>query len=194
MIEIDERSVVAWREAAADLDIRVEAPCVRGNDGHATAYGIAYVPDFGWPAGTLVNALAAGETERAFATQHGYSFCTLNPHIFGVYDRAEWIALLEYFRWFGAGRPPSWYAPHSTWKDDPLAVEVVRSEMVRIHGSAVELEDWPPFYILGHVSHIGVLQLLDSVPPDIPLEDLVRRRHTLAARVAPLLRSPRRTV
>jgi hypothetical protein len=49
----------AWRAAAADLDIRVEAPYVVGDENGEAIGCVAFVADFGSTRGMLVASLSA---------------------------------------------------------------------------------------------------------------------------------------
>jgi hypothetical protein len=156
----------AWREAAADLDIRVEAPYL-GVDSNGLAIGcVAFVPDFASPGGMLVTSLSAPPDNTAPCLQLSGAMCNvaLARDAFGRYERHEWIDLLESLRWYGAGDPPSWYTATSPWQRDTEALEALRAELIRIFGHPVPVETSPIYRQLYLLPADDVLAFLARVP------------------------------
>jgi hypothetical protein len=83
---------------------------------------------------------------------------------FGRYDRHEWIDLLEQARWYGAGRPPSWYTAVSPWHHDAAILRAVGDELTRIFGRPMSAADSAPYRELDLLPGTEVLAFLARVP------------------------------
>jgi hypothetical protein len=97
----------AWKEAEADLHIRVAAPFVLIMDGREVAFE-ALIDDFGGPMGTVA---VASETARFRPSLQrlGYFVSQLFPS-YRVYSREHFTATLDDWGWFGpSGCTPPWY-------------------------------------------------------------------------------------
>jgi len=100
----------AWRTAAEELGIRVQAPfSARSPDGGLVTY-VALVEDFGSGLGTLVGTVQ-DETEamRAIANENGYYLSLLSPERYDRYDRIRFVETLNDWGWYGSGAAPLWY-------------------------------------------------------------------------------------
>jgi hypothetical protein len=159
----EEPASAAWRAAATDLRIRVEAPCVRTDPRRGTETYIAFVPDFGSPLGMIVRSLAVSITDNPPIEFAGAVF-HLALDTYGRYDRHEWIELLERARWFGAAPPPSWYTAVSPWHHDAVVMGAVGDELARIFGRPTSVTDSAPYRELDLLPGTEVLTFLARVP------------------------------
>jgi hypothetical protein len=155
--------VVAWREAADDLGIRVQAPFLAADPLGDSIRFDALVCDLGWPKGTLVTPLDESSRQRRAAHDSGYNLCALNIDRFGKYLRTEWIALLQYWIWVGDGAVPSWHQGRG-WVTEPATVEIVKAELARIFGRDIQVEGSIPHLMLPFVAGKEVIAFLRSVP------------------------------
>jgi hypothetical protein len=97
----------AWRQAAADLGIRVEAPFALTKESGEPEWFEAHILDFGGPNGTVV-ASQDGES-TGIRKRLGYFVSDLFP-IYWTYERQHFIDTLNDWGWFGEkGQEPSWY-------------------------------------------------------------------------------------
>lgn len=99
----------AWRLAATDLGIRVEAPYSLTIGGGPPIQFEALVCDFGGPKGTLVTTI--GETAKVEAARKaGFFSSELNPDSYRSYTPALFRDTLNDWGWFGErGAEPAWY-------------------------------------------------------------------------------------
>lgn len=97
----------AWRQAAADLGIRVVAPFTLTAESGETREFEAHVLDFGGPKGTVVTGEESGLNDMRGSL--GYYASNLSP-TYRSYVREHFIETLNDWGWFGhEGQPPSWY-------------------------------------------------------------------------------------
>ena len=153
----------AWRAAATDLQIRVEAPYVRSSARRGAQTHIAFVPDFGSPHGMLITTLASSTSDDRPIEMAGAVF-RLALDTFGHYDRHAWIDLLEGARWFGAAEPPSWYTALSPWHHDANMIRAVGDELTRIFGRSTSVIESAPYRELDLLPGSEVLAFLARVP------------------------------
>ncbi len=96
-----------WRQAAADLGIRIEAPVALTNESGETVWFEAHILDFGGPMGTIV-ADKDGES-GGVRRRLGYFSSNLFP-TYTTYARQHIIDTLNDWGWFGEkGQEPAWY-------------------------------------------------------------------------------------
>jgi hypothetical protein len=101
----------AWRDAAADLGIRVTAPYTETDGSSHPIEFLALVHDFGSPRGTLVTSMHAPRPQVS-----GYFVSGVNPGLYATYDRQSFVDALEDWGWYGEGSPPAWYTGVSPWR------------------------------------------------------------------------------
>ena len=105
----------AWREAAKDLGLRVEAPYELTDKSGKICRFAAYLPDFGSKNGALVLVIKPPDFEHdglaaACAKEHGIWYSCLNVETCTQYDRQEFIDTLDDWQYFGSAETkPSWY-------------------------------------------------------------------------------------
>jgi RNAse (barnase) inhibitor barstar len=111
---IDEAMVQAWREAAADLGIRVVAPfAFITSDGEAIK-AEAFVPEFGGPYGAIALSNDLHPYRRIEFAGRFFSFL---GNTYRSYDRQAFIDMLDDWGWFGEkGKEPDWYTG-VTWTE-----------------------------------------------------------------------------
>jgi len=156
----------AWRQAAADLDIRVVAPFAVADSNGLAIRCVAFVADFGSPRGMLVRSPSApSDNDARYLEFSGAGvICSLARDTFGRYERHEWIDLLEGLRWYGAANPPSWYTATSPWHRDAAVLETMRRELARIFGEPAPVENSAIYRQLYLVTAEDVLSFLRRVP------------------------------
>jgi hypothetical protein len=155
--------VAAWREAADDLGIRVEAPFLAQDSSGGSIRFDALVGDLGWPAGTLVTPLNESSRQRQAASDLGYNSCSLNIDQFGKYVRGDWIALMQGWIWVANGPVPLWHRGRG-WVAEPRTAQMVKMELTRIFGRDIQPEGSLPHLILPFAAPEEVLRFLRSVP------------------------------
>jgi hypothetical protein len=95
----------AWKEAAADLGIRVIAPFEFKTGNELPILFEAFVPDFGSPAGAIVMT----EKSRNDIAVKG-RWASRLYETYQTYRRADFIETLIDWGWFGdETKTPSWY-------------------------------------------------------------------------------------
>jgi hypothetical protein len=105
---VDERLIEAWREAAADLDIRVVAPHELDGGPEAGTCEV-FLPDFGSPRGALVVSAKTERRIRSTLRRSGQWVAIASAKEPRRYDRRRFVAELRDFRWFGtAEERPQW--------------------------------------------------------------------------------------
>jgi hypothetical protein len=161
MNQEDANAVAAWREAAADLDIRVEAPYAVAIPPDRHLDCIAYLPDFGSRRGMVIKSTAAPDDGLHEVLN---SWASLSPDVYSVYERHSWIDRLEQWRWYGAGSPPAWYTAISPWHTDENVLRAVSDELSRIFGSAIPVERSGLYRELDLLPGEEVLAFLARVP------------------------------
>ena len=164
MKQEDEEMSAAWRAAAADLDIRVDALFVLTDSNGLAITWVAFVADFASPRGMLVRSLSASIITATGRVEFSAAECGLAPDTYGRYERHEWIDLLERARWYGAGNPPAWYTTISPWHRDAAALESMRRELARIFGKPVAVEGSAIYRQLYLLPADDVLAFLARVP------------------------------
>jgi hypothetical protein len=111
---IDEQISGAWREAAADLGIKVVAPFSLATGGGDSVLYEAYLPEFGGPKGTIGGSLARDDGN--VRQLQGCSSSDLSDR-YRKYDRDHFIETPKDWRWFGEdGKEPRWYKGDLTSK------------------------------------------------------------------------------
>lgn len=106
----------AWRRAATDLGIDVVAPYeVVDQTTGVSARALAFVPQFGSPAGTLVIGSTASDSQcLAWARAEGAFVSIVNEGAYADYDRKLFVDTLDDWGWFGAAQStPAWYQGRS---------------------------------------------------------------------------------
>jgi hypothetical protein len=176
---VDDVASAAWRAAAEDLAIRVEAPWVlAGSRGGAETY-VAFVPDFGSPRGMAVRSLPTTTDNRPVAFSGTVVYLAVDTY--GRYDRHEWIDLLEQARWFSPDPPPAWYTAVSPWHRDTAVLRTVGDELERIFGHPVSVIDSAPYRELDLLPGTEVLAFLARVPAGgVTPQSLGRWAHDVA--------------
>ena len=105
MGNLDARMVGAWREAAADLGIRLTSPFEAQADDGAQVDLEGFLPDFGHPAGMVF----ISNGRRVKPLKLGLYASSLSP-AYQVYRRSLFVDTLNDWGWFGAAdRRPSWF-------------------------------------------------------------------------------------
>lgn len=176
--------VAAWREAARDLGVRVEAPFFAADPSGSAIRFDALVRDLGWPKGTLVTPLDESPRQRNAVSDLGYSSCSLNLDVFGTYVRADYIALMRDWIWVADGPVPSWHRGRG-WIAQPETVEIVRAELARIFGHEVQPEGSIPHMILPFVTGEEVVAFLRSVPAGYSKASVMRWATDVRDRLEP---------
>jgi hypothetical protein len=112
----------AWRQAAADLGIRVTAPFILETSDGRTYRMAAHVPDFGdrknAPAGLLVfddrwyiDSHEKMDAVFEAARSLGYAASGCSHVAYTPYRRAKYSTFLRHNAWIGAaGMEPAWYS------------------------------------------------------------------------------------
>jgi hypothetical protein len=105
-----EKVILAWRQAADDLQIKIQSPFVLTTADNRTIQYSLLIENFGSKPGTLI--LSTDEmTEFSTAEQFGYFCSTLNPDSYSTYDRANFIDTLNDWGYFGdTSKKPNWYS------------------------------------------------------------------------------------
>lgn len=110
---VNQKIVESWLKAASDLTIEIVAPFVLESRGQSF-YFVAYVKDFGSKKGTLVTIADDEEVPEVVAEEQGYYWSALDPGSYSIYDREEFVEMLDDWGWFGADdRRPPWYTGKS---------------------------------------------------------------------------------
>jgi len=105
-----EKVILAWRQAADNLQIKIQSPFfLTSADNRTIQYGLL-IENFGSKLGTLV--LSTDDmTEFITARQFGYHCSALNPDSYSIYDRANFIDTLNDWGYYGdTSNKPSWYS------------------------------------------------------------------------------------
>ena len=105
---LDSEISAAWREASAQLGVRVVAPYALQLPDGTTVEVEAFLPDFGGPHGTVVVALA--DEDRGRLVAGAKQFASLLAPAYRAFDRDCFRETLDDWGWYGsAGDPPEWY-------------------------------------------------------------------------------------
>ena len=109
MTEKEAKVVAAWKEAAADLNIRLTTPYVVSTaDGRSFEY-LGLVHNFGRKIGTLIRVNGEPSEHTPHPPGNDYYWSLLSPG-YGKYQRQSFIDTLDDWQFFGpeSERPP-WY-------------------------------------------------------------------------------------
>ena len=107
--------VTAWRTAAQELGIRVDAPFELTDHNLRVHRFTAHLPDFGGPKGMVVLSSQppthdSDSDTLEFARSKGLWHSILNAEQYSDFDRDEFVATLDDWQYFGPPeRRPSWY-------------------------------------------------------------------------------------
>jgi hypothetical protein len=103
-----EKTIAAWQQAAADLDIKIQSPfCLM--DGAKKLYFEILVENFGGPNGTIVFSVD-DMSEIKTAENYGFYYSALNLTSYEIYDRQKFIDTLNDWGYFGdPSQKPGWY-------------------------------------------------------------------------------------
>jgi hypothetical protein len=104
---MDRRVSEAWKAAAKELGIEVEAPfrlSLKSGDSFEVE---ALVRHFGGSAGTLVTTTEQMEV-LALVQAGPYCGSAVNPLHYRRFDRSRFIRTLADWGWYGEGEPPVW--------------------------------------------------------------------------------------
>src|SRR5687768_1031257 len=91
----------AWRTAAIDLGIGVTAPFAITDRKGDPLHFMARVHDFGARRGTLIWMMPEALAARRLPPGVFYFISTLNPQLYGEYDRSRFVSTLEAWGWSG---------------------------------------------------------------------------------------------
>ena len=109
---IDVEMSAAWREAGAQLQIRVIAPFGLALPDGSTVMVEAFLPDFGGPRGMVV--LSFEDDVRAERTAATELYRSLLGNAYRRFDEALFRETLDDWGWFGDDATrPAWYTGHS---------------------------------------------------------------------------------
>ena len=98
----------AWKQAAQDLEIRVEIPFVLRTETGQVEFYEGRVLDFGGPKGTVFRPISVDKKTRS-REEKGFFASDLGPR-YSQYDRQLFIDTLDDWKWFGPdGHQPEWY-------------------------------------------------------------------------------------
>jgi hypothetical protein len=112
----DDELSQAWKDAAADLEISVQAPYWIPADGSYRC--IAWIEHFGRPNGTLAvrNHGGGWKVIQSEAASRGLFLSALSDS-YRHYQRDRFIATLDDWGWFGPdNQRPAWYSG-TPWTD-----------------------------------------------------------------------------
>jgi len=132
--------VIAWREAALDLKIRVVVPWLFTDENGRRYEVLAFLPDFGGPRGMVNGNLGYTIQDEIWEAleKTDYYYSALNPSAYGTYDRSRWIETLNDWGWFGSlPESPDWYAGYQISSSDWSAPDWRRSLTKTASGSDV---------------------------------------------------------
>ena len=105
-----EKVINAWREAADDLQIKIQSPFILSIPDKKEIKYKLLIENFGNTLGTLIIAIDE-MTEFNTAKQGGYYFTALNPDMYSTYERGHFIDTLNDWGYFGdESKKPNWYA------------------------------------------------------------------------------------
>ena len=106
---MDEGISDAWRQAAAELGIRVVAPFKLMLETDEAEWFEAHILDFGGPMGTVAGNQDSGYGPNEPRKRLGYYASNLHPP-YRIYARQLFIDTLDDWGWFGEpGKEPPWY-------------------------------------------------------------------------------------
>jgi hypothetical protein len=105
-----EKVINAWREAADDLQIKIQSPFVLTTAANRIIQYELLIEQFGTKLGTLVLSID-DMTEFNTAEEFGYYCSALNPDNYSAYDRAKFIDTLNDWGYYGdTPNKPGWYS------------------------------------------------------------------------------------
>jgi len=105
-----EKVILAWRQAADDLQIKVQSPFVLTTADNRTIKYDLLIEHFGSKLGTLI--LSTDDmTEFNTAEEFGYYCSALNPDSYSTYERENFIDTLDDWGYYGdTSNKPNWYS------------------------------------------------------------------------------------
>jgi hypothetical protein len=105
-----EKVILAWRQAADDLQIKIQSPFVLTTADNRTIKYDLLIEHFGSKLGTLI--LSTDDmTEFNTAEEFGYYCSGLNPDSYSTYDRTNFIDTLDDWGYYGdKSNKPNWYS------------------------------------------------------------------------------------
>jgi len=99
----------AWRKAATDLGLQVQAPFELSDVDGSSVQFIAMVKGFGSPRGAVVCSFTDWQSTRGLIQQHGYFASGLNLARYAQYERSLFVQTLRDWEWKGEAPAPDWY-------------------------------------------------------------------------------------
>ncbi len=105
-----EKVILAWRQAADDLQINVQSPFFLTIADNKTIKYDLLIEHFGSKLGTLI--LSTDDmTEFNTAEEFGYYCSALNPDSYSTYERENFIETLDDWGYYGeTANKPNWYS------------------------------------------------------------------------------------
>jgi hypothetical protein len=106
---VSEDVINAWRQAAKDLKIQIQAPFILTVENNDKIRFYLLIENFGSTRGTII--LSTDDmTEFDAPEKYGYYYSALNPEHYGVYDRDNFIETLNDWGYYGdKSTTPGWY-------------------------------------------------------------------------------------
>jgi hypothetical protein len=105
-----EKVILAWRQAADDLQIKIQSPFVLTTTDNRNIEYELLIENFGGKLGTLIFS-TDNMTEFDSAEQFGYYCSALNPDSYSTYDKANFIDTLNDWGYYGDTlNKPNWYS------------------------------------------------------------------------------------
>jgi len=105
-----EKVIHAWRQAADDLQIKIQVPFILITADNRTVKYDLLIENFGSKLGTLILSMD-DMTEFNTAKKLGYYCSALNPDSYSKYDRANFIDTLNDWGFYGeTSNKPNWYS------------------------------------------------------------------------------------
>lgn len=100
---------IAWRQAAADLQVRFEAPFALEHQG-STFWSCGWLPSFGCASGAVIADRFSAPEIFEVCDALGYYASGLSPYHYETYDRASFMETLNDWGWFGSrSEAPAWF-------------------------------------------------------------------------------------
>ncbi len=106
----NQRVILAWRQAAVDLNIKIQSPFFLTTSDNRTIKIDLLIENFGNKLGTIILS-TEGMSYFRIAEQSGYYCSALNPDRYSIYDLEHFIATLNDWGYFGDPlHKPHWYS------------------------------------------------------------------------------------
>lgn len=103
-----EKVINTWREAANDLEIKIQIPFVLSISDKLIRFEL-HLEDFGSELGTIIFSMHE-TTELNIAKSCSYYCSALNPETHSIYEREYFIDMLNDWGFFGKpDEKPSWH-------------------------------------------------------------------------------------